>query len=124
MSIEKRVYITEEEHEKCRRVMEAYAELYEEGDILVLDAGRYGFVKLQYYRLPSGFDNVMTYTDSRTLFNDLWEEWRCIQLLARVAGTPMQEWEYDEIFRWLPEEKQKELMDKRLYFAQKAGMPS
>lgn len=124
MSIGKRVYITAEEHEKCRRIMEAYAELYEEGDILVLDAGRYGFVKLQYYRRPSGFDNVVTYADSHALFDDLWEEWLNIQLLALVAGTPMQEWEYDEIFKWLPEEKQKELMDKRLCFAQKAGMPS
>ena len=30
--MEKRVYITDKEREKCQRVMEAYAELYENED--------------------------------------------------------------------------------------------
>ncbi len=47
--MEKQVYITEEEREKCRKVIDAFAELYEieNEDILVVDAGRYGFVKMQ-----------------------------------------------------------------------------
>ena len=39
----KEKYITDDEREKCRKV----AELYEIENILVVDAGRYGFVKLQ-----------------------------------------------------------------------------
>ncbi len=44
----KKVYITEEEREMCRKVIDAFAELYEmeDEDILVVDVGRYGFVKL------------------------------------------------------------------------------
>ena len=53
--MEKKVYITKEEQEKCRRVAEAFAELYGLENILVMDAGRYGFVKLQYYKEPQGF---------------------------------------------------------------------
>ena len=46
----KEIYITDSEREKCRKVADAFAELYEIEHILVVDAGRYGFVKLQYYR--------------------------------------------------------------------------
>lgn len=46
----KEKYITDDEREKCRKVADAFAELYEIENILVVDAGRYGFVKLQYYR--------------------------------------------------------------------------
>lgn len=44
----KEKYITDDEREKCRKVSNAFAELYEIENILVVDAGRYGFVKLQY----------------------------------------------------------------------------
>ena len=42
----KEKYITDDEREKCRKVADAFAELYENENILVVDAGRYGFVKL------------------------------------------------------------------------------
>lgn len=47
--MEKTVYITEKEREMCYKVIGAFAELYEmeDEDILVVDVGRYGFVKLQ-----------------------------------------------------------------------------
>ncbi len=50
----KKVYITEEERNKCRKVSDAFAELYEieDEDMLVVDVGRYGFIKLQCY-IPS-----------------------------------------------------------------------
>ena len=39
--MEKKVYITEEEREKCRKVIDAFAELYEieDEDMLVVDVG-------------------------------------------------------------------------------------
>ncbi len=76
-NMEKLVYITEEEREKCRRVIDAFAELYkmENEDILVVDAGRYGFVKMQCYVPSYGFEEFDTYTDSRSLFEGLWDEW-------------------------------------------------
>ncbi len=50
------IYITDEERTKCRSVVDAFAEMYEMTDVVVVDAGRYGFVKLQYYREPQGWD--------------------------------------------------------------------
>ena len=50
--MEKQVYITEEERAKCQKVTDAFAELYEMEKIVVLDAGRYGFVELKYYKPP------------------------------------------------------------------------
>lgn len=114
------VYITDEERKKCRNVAEAFRELYELTDVIVVDAGKYGFVKLQYYKLPAGFDSLVTYTDSQTMFDDLWEDWLYEQLLTPVLGTPVAEFEYEDIFKCLPKEKQKELMTKRIYFKEKS----
>lgn len=81
----KEIYITDSEREKCRKV----AELYEIENILVVNAGRYGFVKLQYYRPPQGFEDAITITDSRSMFENLWEEWLDTQLFLLAKGTPM-----------------------------------
>ena len=66
----KEIYITDSEREKCRKVADAFAELYEVENILVVDAGRYGFVKLQYYRPPQGFEDAITFTDSWSILKN------------------------------------------------------
>lgn len=54
----KQVYISDEEKVNCQKVADAFSELYEmeNEDLVVLDAGKYGFVKLRYFKLPEGFD--------------------------------------------------------------------
>lgn len=113
-------YITDIERKKCKKVAQAYTELYEIENIVVLDVGRFGFIKLQYYRPPYGFDNVITYTDSQSMFEDLWQEWLDTRLYLAAKGTSMLEMGYEEIFKCLPEEKQKELMGKKAVFARMA----
>ena len=70
--MEKQVYITEEERAKCKKVAEAFTELYEMADIVVVDVGRYGFVVLKYYTSPHRFEVDATFTDSRAL--NYWKE--------------------------------------------------
>lgn len=118
--MEKEVYITDEERRRCQSVADAFEELYELTDIAVVDTGKYGFVKLQYYKWPLGFDSVITYTDSKTMFDDLWNEWWCYQLLTPVLGTALAELEFEDIFKCLSEEKQRKLMEKRTYFKKKS----
>ena len=118
----KEIYITDDEREKCRKVADAFAELYEIENILVVDAGRYGFVKLQYYRPPQGFEDAITFTDSRSMFENLWEEWLDTQLFLLAKGTPMAGMGYHEIFRCLTKEKQEELMNRKAGFAKTAGI--
>ena len=118
----KEKYITDDEREKCRKVADAFAELYEIENILVVDAGRYGFVKLQYYRPPQGFEDAITFTDSRSMFENLWEEWLDTQLFLLAKETPMEGMVYNEIFRCLPKEKQEELMNRKAVFAKTAGI--
>jgi len=115
-------FITEIERSKCQKVKEAFTELYETEDTIVLDAGKYGFVKLQYYNQISGFDCVTVFTNCKDLFNDLWDEWLFTHLLSLAHGTPMQDMSCEDIFDNLPEEKQKEIMDKKNYFAIKTGI--
>ena len=118
----KEIYITDDEREKCRKVADAFAEMYEIENILVVDVGRYGFVKLQYYRPPQGFEDAITFTDSRSMFENLWEEWFDTQLFLLAKGTPMAGMGYHEIFRCLPKEKQEELMNRKAGFAKTAGI--
>ena len=118
----KEIYITDSEREKCRKVADAFAELYEVETILVVDAGRYGFVKLQYYRPPQGFEDAITFTDSWSMFENLWEEWFDTQLILLAKGTPMAEMGYSEIFESLPKEKHKHLIDKKGELLRVAGI--
>ena len=89
---------------------------------MVLNAGRYGFVKLQYFNVQFGFDTASIFVDSQSLFDNLWHEWLYTQLLELALGTPMEAMDFNEIFQCLPKEKQKELLDKRIYFAEKTGI--
>ncbi len=119
---QKRKYISDKEREKCRRVVSAYEEALDDTEVSVVDAGRFGFVKLIYYKFPYGFDDAIAYTDSLQLFLDLWEEWLESQLLKLTKNTPMQEMDYEDMFKCLSKEKQDELMAKREYFAARAGI--
>ena len=116
----KEVYITAEERKKWQKVADAFAELYEIENILVMDAGRYGFVKLQYYSKQRGFENVYSFVDSKSLFDDLWQEWFDTKLILRARETPMQEMDYEEIFNCLSEQEKNELLDRKKEFAKAA----
>ena len=118
--MEKQVYITEEERVKCQRVVNAFAELYEIENIIVLDAGRYGFVELKYYKPPHGFEDAKTFTDSVALFEELWEEWLNTKLYLMAKGTPLLEKGYKGVFESLSEEKQSELIVRKADFAKTA----
>ena len=118
----KQTYITDEEKEKCQKVVDAFAELFENEDLAVVNAGKYGFIKLQYYRNHVGVDNAFSFNDSRHLFNDLWDEWLDTQLLNIAGDTPMAEMDYGDILKCLPPEKQQELLDMRKRLAEKAGV--
>ena len=115
-----KVYVTEEERISGRKVMEAFSEMYEEQDIIVVEAGNYGFVRLQWLR-EREFEIARVYSDSGELFDDLWEIWFDYHVLMPVLGTSAVELDYEEIFRLLPEDKQEELVRKREYFQSLCG---
>lgn len=115
-------YIIDEERENCQKVADAFAKMFECEDLIVLNAGKYGFVKLQYFKFPFGFDTVDSFYDCKSLFDELWEEWLHTQLINLTADTPMADMDYEDILKCLPKEKRKELLDKRLVFAEKTGV--
>ena len=120
--MEKKIYITEEERAKCKKVAEAFTELYEMADIVVVDVGRYGFVMLKYYMPPHGFEEDATFTDSKALFEGLWQEWLDMKLYFMAKGTSLMETGYKGIFESLSKEKQSELIGRKTYFARMAGI--
>ncbi len=103
--MEKQVYITEEERAKCQKVTDAFAELYEMEKIVVLDAGRYGFVELKYYKPPHGFEEDATFTDGRALFDALWQEWFDTTLHLTAKKMQLDNIIYEEVFNCLSKEK-------------------
>ena len=120
--MDKQIYITEEEREKCQKVADAFTELYDMADIVVVDVGRYGFVMLKYYKPPHGFEEDETFTDSRALFEGLWQEWLDMKLYFMAKGTSLMETGYKGIFESLSKEKQSELIGRKTYFARMAGI--
>jgi hypothetical protein len=114
-------YITQEQREKCRKVADAFAELYELADVMVADAGRFGFVRLQWFSEGEGFDSAAVYSDSAELFEELWRIWYEHEVLTPVLGTPLSELDYDEIFKALPKERQEEIQGKKDYFLALCG---
>ena len=120
--MEKQVYITEEEQAKCQKVADAFAELYDMADIVVVDVGRYGFVMLKYYKPPHGFEEDETFTDSRALFEALWQEWLDMKLYLMAKGTPLMAKGYNGVFESLSNEKRSELIGQKTYFARMAGI--
>ena len=98
--MEKKIYITEEERAKCKKVAEAFLELYEMADIVVVDVGRYGFVMLKYYMPPHGFEEDETFTDSRTLFDALWQEWLHTMLYLAAKEMQLNDILYKDVFSY------------------------
>ena len=120
--MEKQVYITEEERVKCQKVVDAFAELYEIENIVVLDAGRYGFIELKYYKPPYGFDEDEIFTDSRELFEALWQEWLNTILYLIAKEIQLDDILYGEVFNRLTKEKQSALIGRKANFTKKAGV--
>jgi len=120
--MEKQIYITEEERVKCKKVADAFVELYEMESIVVLDAGRYGFVMLKYYKPPYGFAEDETFTDSKALFDALWKEWYDTTLYLTAKEMKLDDILYEEVFNRLSKEKQSVIIRRKADFAQKAGI--
>ena len=120
--MEKKIYITDEERAKCQKVADAFAELYEMADIVVVDVGRYGFVMLKYYMPPHGFEEDETFTDSRTLFDALWQEWLHTMLYLAAKEVQLNDILYKDVFSYLSKEKQSAIIGRKDDFAQKAGI--
>ena len=78
-------YITDGEKINCQKVADAFEGQFDSEDLIILNAGRYGFVKLQYFKFPFGFDTVDSYYESKSLFDELWQEWLHTQLLSLSA---------------------------------------
>ncbi len=114
-------YITEEQRERCRKVAGAFSELYELADVMVADAGRFGFVRLQWFNEGEGFDSAVVFSDSTELFEELWRIWYEHEVLTPVLGTPLAELDYDEIFWTLSKDRQEEITKKKDYFLALCG---
>ncbi len=119
----KKIFISDREHKKCKQVANAFTELYKKENTIALDAGKYGFVKLQYYHTKSGFDCVTTYTESKKLFNSLWDDWLFTHIFQLAESGAFEDTKsIDDIIKDMPHKKQKELANKKRYFLRKSGL--
>ena len=113
---------TSEEHDRCKRVAEAFQELYDlYGDMCMVDAGEFGFVHLLWF-WKGNFDSSICYHDSRKMFDDLWELWLDYMLLEPVKNTELSELSSEELYDMLPEETKVEYQRKRQQFLAASGL--
>ena len=56
------------------------------------------------------------------MFDDLWEEWLHTQLIMLAKEMKIDDVDYDDMFKRLPEEKRNELMGRKQHFAELAGI--
>lgn len=113
---------TAEVRSQCKRVADAFQELYEMyGDMCVLDARKFGIVVLCWFG-GSSFDENTVYKDPKELFDDLWEMWLDYKLFHSVLGTGREEIDYEQLYAELPEITKKEYEDKKKYFMDLAGL--
>jgi len=112
-------YVAEEERSRCRKVINAFEELFQTEGSMMIDIGEYGFVKMGDYEYPYGFDDVRFYTDSKNMFVELWMDWLYIHLLRMTEGTPLGQLDYEDILQNLPKEKQEIVrrVSKIVYFS-------
>jgi len=82
-------------------------------NIVVLDASRYGVEVLKYYKPPHGFEEAATFTDSKALFEELWQEWQNTKLYLLAKGTPLSGKNYKGIFESLTDEEQAAINEKK-----------
>ncbi len=90
--------------------------------MLVVDAGRYGFVKLQCYTPSYGFEELDTLQTATAYLRGLWDEWLSLNLFLIAMEMQLDDIVGEEVFNTLPKEKQPELIGRKADFAQKAGI--
>ena len=112
-------YISEMERKKCKIISEICSGLCKALDIVIMDTGKYGFVKMQYDDEEREFINISTFIDGDGLFEALWKDWLNEQLFTYALRPPYEFMDYEEIFEHLPKKRQTQLMAKRIYFRQK-----
>lgn len=112
-------YISEMERKKCKIISEIFSGLCKALDIVIMDTGKYGFVKMQYDDEEREFINISTFIDGDGLFEALWKDWLNEQLFTYALRPPYEFMDYEEIFEHLPKKRQTQLMAKRIYFRQK-----
>ena len=121
--MKKESYISEDERQKCQKVIEAFAELFEMENSVVLDAGKYGFVFLLYYVEGQGFSEEKYFTDSLSLFEALWKEWLKTKLfLIGKDSEELDQGGYDGVFQSLSKEEQERLTSRKADFAMTAAI--
>lgn len=112
-------YITKSEITKCKKVVQAFNEFFNQTDIYVLDTGRYGFALLKYFNYD-GFYSIKTYTNSDDLFNALWQEWLKEKLITLCINTPLINLDYEQMLNGLPVKQQKKISEAKEHFLSKA----
>lgn len=113
--MKQQINITTSETEKCKKVVQAFDELFNRTNIFALDTGQYGFALLKYDDNDE-FYSIKTYISSNDLFDALWQEWLKEELIELCINTPLIDLDYEEMFHGLPLKQQQTLLKAKEHF--------
>ena len=113
-------YITLEEKERCKIIADIFYESLAKDDLIICDAGKYGYAMLTYYKPPIGFDGIIMFTDSQKMYNTLLQEWYTSRIEDLAKTMNMSNLDVDVFYEQLLDEQKSSLIQQRQQFIAKA----
>lgn len=118
--MKRQIYITNQEKEKCRKVVAVFNKFLQQLDILVLDTGKYGFVMLEYYERIANFDCAIIFKSSQKMFDMLLDEWYLCLITDLMKKQNVNDIDIDDFYNRLPAEEKTELENRKNQFVKEA----
>lgn len=122
-----REFMLPAEREKCRHIaaiFNPYFESYEEH--YIVEAGKYGFVFLNWYSERDSdygsFDHCNTFTESKDLFEGVWDEYLSHEIFIFAQKMDLLELEDEEILERMSSNEREALLSKKEEFTALAGL--
>ncbi|MDE6054244.1 MAG: hypothetical protein K2G55_10875, partial [Lachnospiraceae bacterium] len=112
--------ITNIEKDRCEIVAQIFRRDLEKYDIILRDAGRFGFIMLEYYEPKLNFDCAIIFTDSQTLFDTLLIEWYDCLISELMEEKQAENIDIDDFYNNLSGEEKNKLENRKRKFINEA----
>lgn len=113
-------YISSEEKKRCKILADIFYDSLAKDEQIICDAGKYGFAMLTYYKPPTGFDDIMIFTDSQEMYDTLLHEWYITLIMDLAKTMNMSDLDIDDFYAHLSDKQKAALKQQRQQFIAKA----
>lgn len=116
----KTLSVSDPEKSRCETVANLFRKDLEKNDIILKEAGKYGFIMLEYFKPKSSFDCAYIFTDCQTMFHALLNEWYDCLITDLMLEKQVTNIDMDDFYDALPEEGKIQLQNRKQQFVKDA----